>query len=54
MQRLKPEEREIIIARVEMQQSYQQIAAAHGKADPGRREDGRDPRARAAGGGDGR
>ncbi len=34
MQRLKPEEREIIIARVEMQQSYQQIAAAHGKASP--------------------
>ncbi len=34
MQRLKPEEREIIVARVEMQQSYQQIAAAHGKATP--------------------
>ena len=33
-QRLKPEEREIIVARVEMQQSYQQIAAAHGKASP--------------------
>lgn len=32
MQRLKPEEREVIIARVEMQQSYAQIAAAHGKA----------------------
>jgi RNA polymerase sigma factor (sigma-70 family) len=32
MQRLKPDEREIIIARVEMQQSYQQIAAAHGKS----------------------
>jgi RNA polymerase sigma factor (sigma-70 family) len=32
--RLKPEEREIIIARVEMQQSYQQIAAAHGKSSP--------------------
>ena len=29
--RLKPEERDIIVARVEMQQSYQQIAAAHGK-----------------------
>jgi RNA polymerase sigma-70 factor (ECF subfamily) len=34
MQRLKPEEREIILARVEMQQSYQQIAAAHGKSSP--------------------
>jgi RNA polymerase sigma-70 factor (ECF subfamily) len=32
MQRLRPEEREVIIARVEMQQSYAQIAAAHGKA----------------------
>lgn len=32
MQRLKPEDRELIIARVEMQQSYQQIAAAHGKS----------------------
>jgi RNA polymerase sigma factor (sigma-70 family) len=30
--RLRPEEREVIIARVEMQQSYQQIAAAHGKS----------------------
>lgn len=34
LQRLRPEEREVIIARVEMQQSYQQIAAAHGKASP--------------------
>jgi len=34
LQRLKPEEREIIVARVEMQQSYQQIAAAHGKSSP--------------------
>ena len=34
MSRLKPEERDIIIARVEMQQSYQQIAAAHGKSSP--------------------
>lgn len=34
MGRLKPEERELIIARVEMQQSYQQIAATHGKASP--------------------
>jgi RNA polymerase sigma-70 factor (ECF subfamily) len=34
MQRLKPDEREIIVARVEMQQSYQQIAAAHGKSSP--------------------
>jgi RNA polymerase sigma factor (sigma-70 family) len=32
LQRLRPEERELIIARVEMQQSYQQIAAAHGKS----------------------
>lgn len=31
LQRLRPEERELIIARVEMQQSYQQIAATHGK-----------------------
>ena len=30
--RLRPEERQIIQARVEMQQSYQQIAAAHGKS----------------------
>ena len=34
LQRLRPEEREVIIARVEMQQSYQAIAAAHGKASP--------------------
>jgi RNA polymerase sigma factor (sigma-70 family) len=34
LQRLRPEEREVIIARVEMQQSYAQIAAAHGKASP--------------------
>jgi RNA polymerase sigma factor (sigma-70 family) len=32
LQRLRAEERELIIARVEMQQSYAQIAAAHGKA----------------------
>jgi RNA polymerase sigma-70 factor (ECF subfamily) len=32
LQRLRPEEREVIIARVELQQSYAQIAAAHGKA----------------------
>jgi RNA polymerase sigma factor (sigma-70 family) len=31
LQRLRPDERELIIARVEMQQSYAQIAAAHGK-----------------------
>lgn len=31
LERLRPEERELIIARVEMQQSYQQIAATHGK-----------------------
>ena len=30
--RLRPEEREVIIARVEMGQSYQQIAAGHNKA----------------------
>jgi RNA polymerase sigma-70 factor (ECF subfamily) len=34
LQRLRPEERELIIARVEMQQSYQQIASAHGKSSP--------------------
>jgi RNA polymerase sigma-70 factor (ECF subfamily) len=34
LQRLRPEEREVIIARVEMQQSYQEIAAAHGKSSP--------------------
>lgn len=34
LQRLRPEERELIIARVEMQQTYQQIAAAHGKTSP--------------------
>ena len=34
LQRLRPEEREVIIARVELQQSYAQIAAAHGKASP--------------------
>jgi RNA polymerase sigma factor (sigma-70 family) len=32
LQRLRSEEREVIIARVELQQSYAQIAAAHGKA----------------------
>jgi RNA polymerase sigma-70 factor (ECF subfamily) len=32
LQRLRPEEREVIIARVELQQSYAQIAAAHAKA----------------------
>jgi RNA polymerase sigma-70 factor (ECF subfamily) len=31
LQRLRPDDRDIIIARVEMQQSYQQIAEAHGK-----------------------
>jgi len=30
--RLRPEERQLIQARVEMQQSYQQIAMAHGKS----------------------
>ena len=30
--RLKPDEREVIIARVELGQSYQQIAAGHGRA----------------------
>ena len=30
--RLRPEEREVIIARVELGQSYQQIAAGHGRA----------------------
>lgn len=30
--RLRPEEREVVIARVELGQSYQQIAAGHGKA----------------------
>lgn len=32
LQRLRPDERELIIARVEMQQTYQQIAADHNKA----------------------
>jgi RNA polymerase sigma-70 factor (ECF subfamily) len=31
LHRLRPEEREVIIARVELGQSYQQIAAGHGK-----------------------
>jgi RNA polymerase sigma factor (sigma-70 family) len=34
LQRLKPEDREMIIARVELQQSFPQIAAAHGKTGP--------------------
>ena len=34
LQRLKPEEQAILIARVEMQQSYQEIAAEHGKSSP--------------------
>jgi RNA polymerase sigma factor (sigma-70 family) len=34
LQRLRSEERELIIARVELQQSYAQIATAHGKASP--------------------
>jgi RNA polymerase sigma-70 factor, ECF subfamily len=32
LERLRPEERELIIARVEMQQSYQQIAVAHNRS----------------------
>jgi len=32
LERLRPEERDIIQARVEMQQSYQQIATLHGKS----------------------
>jgi RNA polymerase sigma-70 factor (ECF subfamily) len=32
LQRLRAEDRELIIARVELQQSYAQIAAGHGKA----------------------
>ena len=32
LHRLRPEEREVVIARVELGQSYQQIAAGHGKA----------------------
>ena len=32
LHRLRPEEREVIIARVELGHSYQQIAAGHGKA----------------------
>jgi RNA polymerase sigma factor (sigma-70 family) len=32
LHRLRPEEREVIIARVELGQSYQQIAAGHGRA----------------------
>jgi DNA-directed RNA polymerase specialized sigma24 family protein len=31
LQRLRPEERELIVARVEMGNGYEQIAAAHGK-----------------------
>jgi RNA polymerase sigma factor (sigma-70 family) len=34
LHRLRPEEREVIIARVELGQSYQQIAAGHGRASP--------------------
>jgi RNA polymerase sigma factor (sigma-70 family) len=34
LQRLRDEEREMVIARVELQQSYAQIAAAFGKASP--------------------
>jgi RNA polymerase sigma-70 factor (ECF subfamily) len=34
LQRLSPDERELVIARVEMQQTYQQIASAHGKPSP--------------------
>jgi RNA polymerase sigma-70 factor (ECF subfamily) len=34
LQRLDPQEREAVIARVEMQQSYQQIAVALGKSSP--------------------
>jgi len=32
LHRLRPDEREVVIARVELGQSYQQIAAGHGKA----------------------
>lgn len=34
LQRLRPDERDVIIARVEMQQSYAQIASAQGKSSP--------------------
>jgi RNA polymerase sigma-70 factor (ECF subfamily) len=34
MERLRPEEREVIVARVELGQSYKQIADAHAKASP--------------------
>jgi RNA polymerase sigma-70 factor (ECF subfamily) len=34
LERLKPEEREVIIARVELGQSYKQIAETHAKASP--------------------
>ncbi len=34
LQRLKPEDRDLVIARVELQQSYPQIAAAHGRPGP--------------------
>ena len=34
LQRLRPDERDVIIARVEMQQSYTQIASAHAKSSP--------------------
>ena len=32
LHRLRPEEREVVIARVELGQSYRRIAAGHGKA----------------------
>lgn len=34
LQRLRPEDRELIVARVEMGNSYQQIASEHGKSSP--------------------
>jgi RNA polymerase sigma-70 factor, ECF subfamily len=34
LQQLRPDERDIIIARVELQQTYQQIAQMHGKSSP--------------------
>lgn len=34
LQRLRPEERKLIVARVELQQSYHQIAATHGMSTP--------------------
>ena len=54
LQRLRPEEREAIVARVEMGYSYEELAQVLGKANGRCRSQGRAAGARPPGGSDGR